>query len=59
LNNRELDSEIANGYVSIDSLKEFRDAEIYGTATPMQWLEKRLRILEKLNKEGRGLRVFD
>lgn len=55
MNSSELDSEIANGYVSVASLKEFRGAEIYGTAVPMQWLENRLRMLEKLNEEGRGL----
>lgn len=59
MTNSKLDSEIENGYVSIASLKEFRGAEIYGTASPMQWLEKRLRILEKLNEEGRRLRVYD
>ncbi|WP_157050524.1 hypothetical protein [Herbaspirillum rhizosphaerae] len=59
MSNSELDSEIANGYVSAASLKEFRDAEIYGTAAPMQWLEKRLRVLEKLITEGQSLKVYD
>jgi hypothetical protein len=52
-----LDRELATGKVSSDALKQLWDAECYGTATPMQWLEKRLKILENFAVSGKAIEV--
>ena len=44
----DLDKKLRAGNVCADSFKQLEDAEIYGTATPMQWLEKRLRLIAKV-----------
>jgi urease accessory protein UreE len=41
--------------MSRNTFQQLRDAEIYGTATPMQWLEKRLKVMEKTLKKGKEI----
>ena len=53
------DLEISQGFVSIATLKKFQDAEDYGTATPMQWLIKRLLVLRSFVESNRKLHLFD
>ena len=48
----ELDKELKRGTVTLDALEQLYEAEVYGTATPMRWLEKRLKILENLLDAG-------
>jgi hypothetical protein len=52
-----LDDELCQGLVSAEGLRKLIDAEIYGTATPMQWLEKRLHLIESVIQSGRPVTV--
>lgn len=52
-----LDAELSKGLVSEEGLKELLEAELYGTATPMHWLEKRLRVIEGAIESGRQVVV--
>ena len=50
MENLELDKELLSGVISPKGFEKLLDAEIYGTASPMQWLESRLlTILTVLN----------
>jgi hypothetical protein len=52
-----LDHELASGKVSLEAFKALWEAECYGTATPMQWLEARLLILEHAAISGKSIKV--
>ena len=52
-----LDEQLRQGLISQEGLKQLIDAEIYGTATPMQWLEKRLRAIQEVVASGRQVTV--
>ncbi|WP_026972710.1 hypothetical protein [Aliagarivorans marinus] len=41
----DLDNDLLSGVISQESYKKLLEAEVYGTATPMQWLEKRLLLI--------------
>lgn len=52
MENSALDNELQSGVISPEGFKKLLDAEIYGTATPMQWLEKRLLIISSVLTSG-------
>ena len=52
-----LDKELAAGKVSTEAFKALCDAECYGTATPMHWLEARLLVLEQAANSGIPIQV--
>lgn len=54
----DVDQELQSGRISVAGFKAMRDAEIYGTATPMQWLEKRLLMIDTVLSSGRSV-TFD
>jgi hypothetical protein len=49
----------STGLVGRDLFKQFLDAHIYGTVTPMQWLEGRLRVLRRRLEAGSTISVYD
>ncbi len=51
--NFDLDTKLRMGNICETSFKQLEDAEIYGTAAPMQWLEKRLHLVAKVARSGR------
>lgn len=52
MSDKNIDIELKNGIISADSYKDLLGAEIYGTATPMQWLIAKLSALKILIKSG-------
>jgi len=52
-----LDAELNAGKVTEEALKALWNAECYDSATPMQWLEKRLSILHSRAKEGKEIHI--
>jgi hypothetical protein len=55
MNNLELDNELKSGVISPEGFRKLLDAEVYGTATPMQWLEKRLLIIVETLKSDASI----
>lgn len=53
----EFESEILAGVISENGLQRLQDAEVYGTATPMQWLGERLKILRSLVAAGSPIEI--
>lgn len=51
----DLDNELLSGAISPVIYKKLLEAEIYGTATPMQWLEKRLLVILSVINSGEML----
>jgi hypothetical protein len=49
----------STGMVGRELFKEFCDAHTYGTATPMQWLEDRLRVLRRRLEAGSEVSLYD
>ena len=47
-----MDDELRKGIVSPESFKQLMDAEIYGAATTLGWLETRLKILTDVINSG-------
>ncbi len=47
-----LDEQLKSGVISPEGYKQLLDAEVYGTATPMQWLGKRLVIVQSAINSG-------
>ena len=52
MNKSNIDKELESGVVNIEFYKKMLDAEVYGTATPMQWLISKLSIIKNLIKSG-------
>ena len=55
MENLELDNELSSGVISPKGFEKLLDAEIYGTASPMQWLESRLLIIVTVLKSGASI----
>lgn len=47
-----IDYELRKGIISIETYTALLNAEIYGTATPMQWLIARLAIIQSTVRSG-------
>ncbi len=47
-----VDKELKSGVISSEVYKNMLGAEIYGTATPMQWLIAKLVIIHNVIKSG-------
>ena len=57
--NHELDAHLArSGRVDHDTFERLLQAHQYGTATPMQWLEGKLRLLHKRLSSGQALWLY-
>lgn len=54
----EVDQKIMGGFVTDEILNAFKDAELYGTAPPMQWLGGRLKLLAMRIREGGHVEVI-
>lgn len=52
-----LDRQLSEALVSHEALRQMVDAEIYGAATSMSWLQKRLTILYQVSASGRPVKV--
>lgn len=55
----DFDDQINAGRVELALFLRLREAEIYGTATPMQWLGKVLSKLQFQLKDGRIVEIED
>lgn len=53
----DIDAEVSAGRLSADGLRQLFLAEVNGNATPMFWLEKRLRHMKATIEDGRPVEV--